>query len=65
MNTKEKLPNWCELLPQERHQLLGELVDAMIYSGVATMAVQDLLRKFKKSGFVKNKILTIDTEHEN
>lgn len=52
-----KLPTWCELVPQERHQLLGELVDAMIYSPVAVMNVQAMLKVFKSAGYVKSTIL--------
>jgi hypothetical protein len=52
-----KLPTWCELVPHERHQLLGELVDAMIYSPIAVMNVQSMLKGFKKAGYVKSTIL--------
>jgi hypothetical protein len=60
----EKLPTWCELLPHERHKLLGELVDAMIYSPVAVMTIKNVLKGFKKSGFVKSVILPENFNHE-
>lgn len=62
---KDKLPTWCDLVPQERHQLLGELVDAMIYSPIAVMTIQSLVKGFKKSGYVKSKILPITHEKNN
>jgi hypothetical protein len=54
---QDKLPTWCELVPQERHQLLGELIDAMIYSPLAVMTIQSLLKGFKKNGYVRSTIL--------
>lgn len=63
---QDKLPTWCELVPQERHQLLGELVDAMIYSPIAVMTIQSILKSFKKNGYVRSTILPIDsTTNEN
>jgi hypothetical protein len=52
-----KLPTWCDLVPHERHQLLGELVDAMIYSPVAVMTIQSIVKGFKKNGYVRSTIL--------
>lgn len=59
----DKLPTWCELVPQERHQLLGELVDAMIYSPIAVMNVQSMLKGFKKAGYVRSTILPNNFEN--
>jgi len=59
---ENKLPNWCELIQQERHLLIGELIDAMIYSGEAVSEVQKLLSSFKARGLVKNIILPDDTD---
>jgi len=56
-----KLPTWCELVPHERHQLLGELVDAMIYSPIAVMTIQSILKSFKKNGYVRSIILPHDS----
>jgi hypothetical protein len=53
----EDLPNWCELVQHERHLLLGELIDAMIYSGEAVKEVKELLNDFKKRGLIKSIIL--------
>lgn len=54
------LPTWPEMVPHERHQLLGELVDAMIYSGHAVDAVRKLLEQFKALGYVRSVILPAD-----
>lgn len=61
-----KPPTWCEMVQHERHQLLGEIIDAMIYSGVAVIEVQDLIDKFKNKGYIKSKILfNQTTNHES
>jgi hypothetical protein len=60
-----KLPTWCDLVPQERHQLLGELIDAMIYSPVALMTLQHLVKSFKKNGYIKSTILPENYTNEN
>lgn len=52
----EGLPTWCDLVQHERHTLLGELVDAMIYSGKAVLEVQSLVEKFKTAGYVRSVI---------
>ncbi len=52
----EGLPTWCDLVQHERHTLLGELVDAMIYSGKAVLEVQQLVEKFKTAGYVRSVI---------
>lgn len=54
--TTKKLPTWCDLIQHERHTLLGELVDAMIYSGKAVLEVQSLVEKFKTAGYVRSVI---------
>jgi len=39
------LPKWPEMNPIERHRLIGELVDAMIYSGQAVAILKDWIAK--------------------
>lgn len=56
------LPTWCDLVPHERHKLLGELVDAMIYSGDAVQEVQQMVERFKSAGYVRSVILP-EKEH--
>ena len=57
----DHLPTWCDLVPVERHQLLGELIDAMIYSGKATAEVQALVAKFRTAGYIRSVILPAET----
>lgn len=64
-NNERNLPTWCELVPHERHKLLGEIVDAMIYSGIAVMNVQNMLKGFKKAGYVRSVILPDENLHDN
>ena len=61
MSTHDHLPKWTDLLPQDRHQLLGELIDAMIYDGRAVMEVQRMVSQFRTAGYVRNVILPADT----
>jgi hypothetical protein len=50
----EDYPTWCDMIQQERYQLLGELIDAMIYSPQAVIEVQQLVNDFKERGLVKS-----------
>ena len=52
-----QLPKWMDLTTQERHKLLGELIDAMIYSGHAVEHLQVSVEKFRKLGYVKSIIM--------
>jgi hypothetical protein len=56
MNNKP-LPTWCETPAPVRHKILGEIIDAMIYSGEALMKVEILIEEFRKQGFIKSIIL--------
>jgi len=53
-NEKNQSPTWCDMIQQERYQLLGELIDAMIYSPKAVIEVQQLVNDFKERGLVKS-----------
>ena len=59
-----QLPTWCELPAPVRHKLLGELIDAMIYSGQALMEVEMLVEKFQRAGFIKSIILPLNDQNE-
>ena len=63
--TLKKLPTWCEIPQPTRYILLGELIDAMIYSGEALMQVEILIEEFKRKGLVKSIILPLETELDN
>lgn len=66
-NTKmkrETLPKWGDLNTLERHRLVGELIDAMIYSGEAVMELKTTVERFKLLGYVRSVILpTNDCHH--
>jgi len=61
----EDYPTWCQMIQQERYQLLGELIDAMVYSPVAVIEVQQLVNSFKQRGLVKSIINPINIEDAN
>lgn len=52
-----QLPKWGDLNTNERHKLLGELIDAMIYSGVAVAHLQRTVEQFRSMGLIKSIIL--------
>ena len=52
-----QLPKWGDLNTYERHKLLGELIDAMIYSGEAVQHLQSTVEQFRAMGLIKSIIL--------
>lgn len=52
-----QLPKWGDLNTYERHKLLGELIDAMIYSGEAVQHLQVTVEKFRIMGWVRSIIM--------
>jgi hypothetical protein len=67
-NTKQMsempLPKWGDLNTVERHKLLGELIDAMIYSGEAVEHLQATVEQFRLMGYVKSIILPQNEDNE-
>lgn len=61
-NTMKQLPKWGDLNTLERHRLVGELIDAMIYSGEAVDELINIVEKFKKLGYVRSIILPTDID---
>jgi hypothetical protein len=51
------LPKWVDLSTYERHKLLGELIDAMIYSGEAVQHLKVTVEQFRLMGYVRSVIL--------
>ena len=51
------LPKWGDLNTFERHKLLGELIDAMIYSGEAVQHLKMTVEQFRLMGYVRSVIL--------
>jgi hypothetical protein len=58
------LPKWGDLNTFERHKLLGELIDAMIYSGEAVQHLQVTVEQFRLMGYVKSIILPQNEDNE-
>ena len=56
------LPKWGDLNTYERHKLLGELIDAMIYSGEAVQHLQAIVEQFRMLGYVRSIILPQNEE---
>jgi hypothetical protein len=52
-----QLPKWGDLNINERHKLLGELIDAMIYSGEAVQHLKVTVEQFRLMGYVRSVIL--------
>jgi len=52
-----QLPKWGDLNINERHKLLGELIDAMIYSGEAVQYLKVTVEQFRSMGYVRSVIL--------
>ena len=59
------LPKWPEMNTIERHKLLGELIDAMIYSGQAVVILKDCVEGFRAAGYIKSVILPDNQTLEN
>ena len=53
----KQLPKWMDLSTYERHKLLGELVDAMIYSGEAVHYLSTSVEQFRAMGWVRSIIM--------
>lgn len=59
-----QLPKWGDLNINERHKLLGELIDAMIYSSEAVQHLQSTVEQFRAMGLIKSIILPEIVEDE-
>jgi hypothetical protein len=58
------LPKWGDLNTIERHKLIGELIDSMIYSGEAVQNLQATVEHFRLMGYVKSIILPQNEDNE-
>jgi hypothetical protein len=59
------LPKWTEMNQHDRHLLIGELIDAMIYSGNAVAVLKDCVEGFRSAGYIKSIILPDPETVEN
>ena len=57
-----ELPKWGDLNINERHKLIGELIDAMIYSGHAVNHLQVSVENFRLMGYIRSVILPQNDE---
>jgi hypothetical protein len=57
-----QMPKWMDLNTYDRHKLLGELIDAMIYSGEAVQVLQANVEQFRLMGWVRSVILPENNE---
>ena len=62
---KMPLPKWTEMNQHDRHLLIGELIDAMIYSGNAVAVLKDCVEGFRSAGYIKSIILPDPETVEN
>ena len=60
--SKMQMPKWMELTTIERHTLLGQLVDAMIYSEDAVLVLRLTVEEFRRRGLIKSVILPEDEQ---
>jgi hypothetical protein len=51
------LPKWGDLNTYERHKLVGEFIDGMIYSGEAVLHAQKLIETWRLMGYVRSIIM--------
>jgi hypothetical protein len=58
------LPKWTDLNTYERHKLLGELIDSMIYSGEAVEHLKATVEQFRLMGYIKSIILPQNEDNE-
>lgn len=63
--SKMPLPKWTEMNQHDRHLLIGELIDAMIYSGNAVAVLKDCVEGFRSAGYIKSIILPDPETVEN
>jgi hypothetical protein len=56
---------WPEMNTIERHKLIGELIDAMIYSENAVAILKDCVEGFRAAGYIKSIILPDNQTLEN
>ena len=60
-----QLPKWTEMNQHDRHLLIGELIDAMIYSGAAVAVLKDCAEAFRAAGYIKSIILPTPEIEQN
>jgi len=52
-----QLPKWGDISTYERHKLIGELIDAMIYHGEAVQHLKVTVEQFRLMGYIRSVIM--------
>lgn len=55
---------WMDLLTNDRHRILGQVIDGMIYHYECVNEVREMLERWHENGFLKSIILP-DEQEEN
>ena len=55
---------WMDLLTNDRHRILGQVIDGMIYHYECVNEVREMLQRWDENGFLKSIILP-DNEPDN
>jgi hypothetical protein len=63
-SSKIKKEVWMDLLTNDRHKLLGQVIDGMIYNYECVNEVREMLDRWDENGFLKSIILP-DEEPDN
>jgi hypothetical protein len=59
------MAKFMDLTPPDRHQLIGKLIDAMVYDDDALKQVQQLVEMFEAEGKVRSKFFPNDLNLED
>lgn len=54
------MDKFMDLTPVERYELIGKIIDAMIYDEICVSEVRLLVEKFEKEGKIKSKFFPND-----
>jgi len=63
-SSKLKKDKWMDLLTNDRHRILGQVIDGMIYNYECVNEVREMLSRWDDEGFLRSIILP-DEEPDN
>jgi hypothetical protein len=64
-NLQSNQLKWMDLSTNDRHKLLGSVIDGMIYNYECVNEVKEMLNRWDDNGFLKSIILPDDSEPDN
>jgi hypothetical protein len=64
-NLQSSKLKWIDLSTNDRHKLLGSVIDGMIYNYECVNEVREMLSRWDDNGFLKSIILPDDSEPDN